>query len=181
MPKLYKGKKNRRTFLLEHIRQNGFSRGVEIGVRTGDTSFFLLRECPKLRMFLVDNWEPGQRNTNWKKRPEAYEDCWNRFQQSLKEQTRHVQNRAILLKMDSVDAAAEVEDESLDFIFIDADHKYQSVKEDIIAWFPKVRLGGLISGHDYGGPFKGVKKAVDEMLDNVQTTGYDEVWYVWKG
>lgn len=155
--------------------------GAEIGVRTGDTSFMLLRECPKLKILMVDNWEPGDRNTNWRKRPEAYEDCWKRFQQGLKEQTKHVQKRAILLKMDTLDAAAAVGDGSLDFVFIDADHKYQSVKEDITAWSPKVKSGGLISGHDYGGAFKGVKRAVDELFDNVQTTGYDEVWYVWKG
>ena len=41
------------------------------------------------------------------------------------------------------------EDESLDFVFLDADHGYDVVKRDILSWFPKVKIGGVIAGHDY--------------------------------
>jgi predicted O-methyltransferase YrrM len=54
----------------------------------------------------------------------------------------------------------------LDFVFIDADHSYEGCKADIEAWFPKVKPGGLLSGHDYDNPdFPefGVKRAVDEF------------------
>jgi len=58
-----------------------------------------------------------------------------------------------------------VEDASLDFCFIDGDHRYEAVKEDIIAWTPKLRKGGILSGHDYDYPhFGGVTLAVDELL-----------------
>lgn len=46
-------------------------------------------------------------------------------------------------------AASQMENESLDFVFIDGNHKYQYVKQDIASWFPKVRQGGIVSGHDY--------------------------------
>lgn len=70
----------------------------------------------------------------------------------------------------SVDMAREVEDNSLDFVYIDADHQYEAVKSDVEAWFPKVRVGGIISGHDYlrdgfePDPEQGVNRAVDEFF-----------------
>jgi predicted O-methyltransferase YrrM len=80
-------------------------------------------------------------------------------------------SRSILKKMASVDAAMGVENESLDFVYIDADHDYEHCKQDIEAWFSKVRHGGLVAGHDYldwtvdqGAPANfGVKQAVTEF------------------
>lgn len=58
-------------------------------------------------------------------------------------------------------AAPNFENESLDLVFIDADHSYEAVKADIAAWEPKVRPGGILCGHDYG-VFPGVTRAVNE-------------------
>jgi hypothetical protein len=69
------------------------------------------------------------------------------------------------IRMTSLDAAKLYEDESIDVVFIDACHEYQCVKDDIAAWFPKVKRGGYVSGHDY--PWSGedaVKRAVDESI-----------------
>lgn len=83
--------------------------------------------------------------------------------------------------------AKEFEDGSIDFVFIDADHSYKSVKKDILAWLPKVKKGGIIAGHDYehetydeqyinedghGDRHHGVIKAVNEIFgapDHVMT------------
>lgn len=48
-----------------------------------------------------------------------------------------------------MEALSLIPDESLDFVYIDARHEYQYVKEDIEGWFKKVRVGGIVSGHDY--------------------------------
>lgn len=65
------------------------------------------------------------------------------------------------LKMDSVTASTRFQDNSLDFVFIDANHHYEFVKKDIEAWYPKVKPGGTIAGHDY---IREVKQAVDEFF-----------------
>lgn len=74
-----------------------------------------------------------------------------------------------LIKGFSVDVARATSDGLLDWVYIDADHTYKSVKEDLNAWFPKVRKGGVISGHDYvhylkNGYTFGVIEAVDEFV-----------------
>lgn len=68
-----------------------------------------------------------------------------------------------VIKMDSVEASRLYKDETLDFIFIDASHDYESVKNDINAWYRKVKSGGILSGHDYN-TFQSVNKAVDEFF-----------------
>lgn len=56
---------------------------------------------------------------------------------------------ATIVKSDSAEAAAAFADESLDFVFIDADHQYDAVLRDLSAWWPKVKPTGFIGGHDY--------------------------------
>ena len=50
---------------------------------------------------------------------------------------------------DSVSTSKLYKDQSVDFVFIDGDHRYEMVFKDIEAWFPKVKIGGIIAGHDY--------------------------------
>jgi len=72
----------------------------------------------------------------------------------------------VVLK-DSIEAAKDFKNESVDFVFIDAVHTYESVVEDIKAWFPKVKIGGMICGHDYGKKQFGVTRAVNEFFKDV--------------
>ena len=70
--------------------------------------------------------------------------------------------------MTSVEASKLYEDGSLDFIFIDGAHDYKSVKEDVEHWFPKLKIGGYISGDDYAWP--SVSSAVDEYFGKYNVT-----------
>lgn len=68
------------------------------------------------------------------------------------------------IRMDSVEAASIVRSD-LAAVFVDADHSYEGCLRDIHAWYPKVRAGGMIAGHDFGGEsFPGVTKAVGEVF-----------------
>ena len=70
-----------------------------------------------------------------------------------------------VIQAESVRAAEGIADASVDWVFIDALHDYRSVRDDIRAWAPKVKRGGLISGHDYGRA--GVTDAVLAVFDDV--------------
>ena len=85
--------------------------------------------------------------------------------------------RAFIRRNFTRHAAKEFRNQFLDFVFIDASHDYDSVLEDIKIWAPKVRKGGLISGHDINDPE--VKKAVDEVFKNYKI-GPDNIWYLYK-
>jgi len=92
-------------------------------------------------------------------------DSWDGYESSYQQAIENV-GAENLIRKTSVEASKDFKDESLDFVYIDADHQYNSVKEDIEAWFPKVRKGGIVSGHDYVTYENyGVIKAVDEFAE----------------
>lgn len=68
------------------------------------------------------------------------------------------------IRMSSFDACKQFEDESLDFVFIDASHEYEDVKEDIQIWIEKVKKGGILAGHDYHHP--PIVRALNELLSD---------------
>lgn len=78
---------------------------------------------------------------------------------------------------DSADSASKFEDNSVDFVFLDADHVYENIKKDILAWLPKIKRGGVIAGHDYVDLHPGVIQAVNEIFgeDKIDKT-YVEEW-----
>lgn len=95
-----------------------------------------------------------------------------------------------LIEMPSPQSAACFDDGSLDMVYIDANHDYESVKADIAAWLPKVKPGGILSGHDYGNLvqaageelFPGVRRAVDESFGtkvNIPIEG-SSIWWIVK-
>ena len=71
----------------------------------------------------------------------------------------------------------DFEDNSIDAIYIDGNHSYEAVIEDIKNWSPKVKQGGLIIGDDYL-TFEGVKKAVNDFYSNFNVSG--NTWFIEK-
>lgn len=80
------------------------------------------------------------------------------------------------VKMTSVDAAKMYQDGSIDFVYLDADHSYESVLQDIDAWRSKVKKNGYIAGHDMN--IEGVERAVKERFGNNYKTYSDTSWAV---
>lgn len=85
------------------------------------------------------------------------------------------------IKLSSVLAANVYQDNSVFFVFIDSSHLYESIKEDILAWLPKVKSGGFIGGHDIDQPeeFNGVRAAVNEIIGAKNIKIYNKGWASW--
>jgi hypothetical protein len=77
--------------------------------------------------------------------------------------TERVKHIITPIRGDSVSVASQYADDSLDFVFIDGDHRYECVKADIEAWLPKMKSGSILAGHDYGW-CEDVRRAVHEVL-----------------
>jgi predicted O-methyltransferase YrrM len=82
-------------------------------------------------------------------------------------------------RLDSLKAAQNLRNLRFDMVFIDGDHEYESVKEDILAWRPLLREGGLLCGHDYGHPdyHAGVTAVVNELFGQ-PSRGPDLIWWI---
>lgn len=69
------------------------------------------------------------------------------------------------LVMSSKEAVAKFEDKSIDFLFLDGDHRYEQFKEDLVMWLPKMKVGGIICGHDCDGYYSKASFELKELLD----------------
>jgi hypothetical protein len=161
--------------------------GVEIGVKLGFFSELLLAEWKGRRLISVDPWLTDD--------PESYQDSDNVDQEQqdanfefTKNRLRRFGQRSIVWRMTSLEAASLVPDTTLDFVYIDARHDYDSVKEDLKAWFPKLRPGSILAGHDYLDGVRdegvyGVRSAVDEFARaeglRVHCSYQDIPWISW--
>ncbi|MFM9042561.1 MAG: class I SAM-dependent methyltransferase, partial [bacterium] len=85
------------------------------------------------------------------------EETYRRYCENIAPVADRIETR----RMTSLEAAAEFADDSCDFVFIDASHEYREVRDDLAAWYPKVRSGGVLAGHDYHWP--GVSRAVRDF------------------
>ncbi len=86
-----------------------------------------------------------------------------------------------MIQDESADSAARFQDASVKFVFIDASHLYERVKQDIQAWWPKVKVGGVMSGHDWAAGEQ-VRQAVGEFAQSkgLQIQVADNVWIIEK-
>jgi hypothetical protein len=162
-------------------------RGAEIGVRKGEFSELILSRWRGTQLLSIDPWTPAD--------PESYRDSSNvsddeheRFLAEAQGRLLAFGERSLIWRLTSEDAAARIEDSSLDFVYLDARHDDASVMHDLELWWPKVRPGGVLAGHDYldgelpAGVF-GVKSAVDRFFDalnfSVHATEADWPWPSW--
>tara|TARA_R110000868_G_scaffold79604_36_gene226522 strand:+ start:961 stop:1614 length:654 start_codon:yes stop_codon:yes gene_type:complete len=120
----------------------GFNRGVEIGVEQGAYSETLLKLNPNLELYGVDPWKAYRTY-----REHVSQNKLDAFYEGTK--VRLSKYNWTPIRKFSADAATDFEDGSLDFAYIDGNHNYINVVRDLAAWTPKVRSGGIISGHDF--------------------------------
>jgi len=130
--------------LLNALGLNGL--GVEVGVFRGEFAECLLSSWHGRELLVVDPWKhlPDYLDS-WNLPDEGMEANYHKTLQRL----HRFSGRFRALRMRSLEAAKTVPNSSLDFIYIDANHSYGHVRDDLHAWYPKLRDGGLMSGHDY--------------------------------
>ena len=102
---------------------------------------------------------------------------WSEVKKEFKLNLRHFKNIIIHHKDFSHNVDDKFEDGTYDFVYIDADHSYESVKKDIELYLPKLKKGGIIGGHDYC-PYSwpDVIKAVDESIGEPDSVVWDTSW-----
>jgi hypothetical protein len=168
--------------MLNQTPQDAFL-GAEIGVFKAHLSAFLLESKPELSLILVDPWEPVADNTPYFLTGDPHatssRDEHNTIYADAVENVKKFGDRVKIIHKTSVDAALDVANETLDFVFLDGDHSYEGVMADLEAWIPKIKKGGFIGGHDYANPNYvklGVDKAVTEWFKHEPQRGSDMTW-----
>ena len=145
-------------FKLAIKKANDNAHFVEIGVwKGGSTAFMgveLINSNKKIQFDAIDTFEGSV----------EHGDVKNWLFEEATENLKPVKDVVNIIKGHSLDVVNNYEDDSLDFIFIDGSHEYEDVIKDLIAWYPKVKSGGMFCGHDYDIAWPGVKQAVDEFL-----------------
>ena len=143
---------------------------VEIGCWLGKSSAIMCVEIinskKNIKFDCIDIWDVGI----WLDKTAegmSSDDLYNKFMKNMEP----VKDTFTVIREDSTKAADLYADNSLDFVFLDADHSYESVKRDITAWLPKVKSGGILAGDDYHSDFPGVVAAVNETLGILITVG----------
>jgi predicted O-methyltransferase YrrM len=176
----YQSPLRRRDVLAGLIKQMGAKTFVEVGCKEGRTTGYLLKEFPDLRAIAIDPWAPV---------PNSDEDYkgWDfeAIEREFWENVGEAKDRVEMLRMPSAAAAASVCVRVIppppDIVFIDAAHDYRNVVYDIRAWWPIVRNGGYLCGHDYQHKFPGVMRAVADCFPLLRVAVCpDSVWVVQK-
>lgn len=153
----WEGKDYRGSYLLYLIKKNNFKLIAEVGVKFGRTTFFLLDNVEDLVIYAIDT------------------DISKFYNNDVQEKYK---DRLIPIQGHSYAVANQISNNSLDLVFIDADHSYSAVKQDILEYMPKIKENGILCGHDIDYP--GVNKAVKELITSFDV-GPNNVWIKHKG
>ena len=148
------------------LNQKNYKIGIEIGTFEGDFTNRILSNWGGT-LYSLDVWAEIDYN--------EYRDDSNRKPEDtlhkVIDNVKGYENRNVLIRTTSEYGSTMFPDEYFDFVYIDANHKYEYVKKDIEYWYPKIKKGGMISGHDYIGDYDS-EKTIDGKNTHVRV--FDE-------
>ncbi len=162
------------SFFPKLIQQYKFKIGVEVGVAFAGHAYAILTNTNLSKLYGVD---PFVHIDGYPMdfSQEEYDEMYN----IVKKRMDPYGDRYVHIRKWSTEAVNDIPGE-IDFVYIDANHSYEKVWEDLVNWFPKIRIGGIIGGHDYNHPnFPGVKQAVYEFFRRFNWQIHEEGLYVW--
>lgn len=149
---------------------------AEIGVCTGFNAMSILSELDVKMIYLVDPYESYNDGNEHLEEPE--------MARHLFMMTRPMHHKVCIVRYPSEFVSTFFPSRFFDYVYIDGLHTYEGVKVDCEKWYPLVREGGVLAGHDYGTPHIGVKKAVDEFTNCANFSSFkvfrDSDWMVVK-
>jgi len=144
---------------------------VEVGAWKGRSSSYMsveiLNSNKTIKFDVVDTWLGSEESAHKKDLSIINNTLYEDFLENIEP----VKSAINPIRTTSIEASKLYEDNSLDFVLIDASHKYIDVKEDIINWLPKVRKGGILAGDDFS--WSGVRRALKELLPNKYQTAQE--------
>ena len=157
------------------FNEMGFRSGAEIGVERGEYSEILLQSNPGLHLIMVDPWKtiPGYREHVSQEKLDAFR---------IEALDRTSKYDRWVIQEESAEASKYVSDGSLDFVYIDANHEFLHVAQDIALWEKKVRPGGIVAGHDF--VRRKNRRYSNHVKDVVQAWTYSHgirPWFVCRG
>jgi predicted O-methyltransferase YrrM len=155
---------------------------VEVGAWLGRSTAYLARACQasgkNIRLSVVDTWEGSSLECMYNDvLLESKGSVFDQFRRNM--EAAEVWNHLVAIKSTSVEAAKRFPNNGLDFVFIDAAHDFYSVVSDIRAWWPKIRIGGWIGGHDFG-MWNGVTQAVQKSFSTFEAIPSATSWLLQK-
>jgi predicted O-methyltransferase YrrM len=152
---------------------------VELGCYKGKSTSFIGVEIHKrkrdINFFAIDSFQ-GATNSTDANEIKAYEGI-SEIEESYTYNVSLIGNKIKTIVSLTDEAAQYFEDGSVDVLFVDGGHSYEVVKADILAWLPKVKKGGIISGHDFNA-WEGVNKAVTEVFGTPHKVEND-CWFIY--
>jgi predicted O-methyltransferase YrrM len=169
MPSFYKNIQGWSDFIYVYQRMvDRFPSGsvfVEIGVWKGCSAVYMgeaIKESGKdIEFWIVDHFNGSPEHIA--REPETCARLLETVTSNIT--AARLEDYIDILVAPSVEASESFADEALTFVYIDAAHEYEAVYQDIRAWWPKVKQGGVMAGHDYSRRGPGVIQAVDEFCN----------------
>ena len=131
-----------RVTLAKLFGELGYRKGAEIGTGRGSFAITMSINNPGVKLYCIDSWS-------------IYDGIHDYTAEMLAEYLAHALHRlkpykeVEIINELSMEAVKQFKNESLDFVYIDANHEFSYVAEDLFYWSKKVRSGGIVSGHDY--------------------------------
>lgn len=143
---------------------------IEIGSFMGESTMMFASTCYFDKIYSIDPYDGDDMGIK-----DLGLNNWNFIQEQFKINTRYF-DYIEQINDYSQNVYNQFKDNSIDFIYIDADHTYESVKRDIELFIPKLKNGGIIGGHDYSNSWPGVKQAVTETIGKPTWYFKDTSW-----
>ena len=138
--------------------------GVEIGVWEGKNALSILKHLPIKKLYLIDPYSYYKGYEDEDAEGIHYIDLeyeeWEKIFKSAKELLSEYKDKIVWIRKKASDAIKDIPND-LDFVYIDGNHNYEYVKQDIENYFPKLKKEGILAGHDLH--YKSVRQAIKEF------------------